>query len=295
MSDLVVFTASYAPDFELCRALNSSVLEFMPAEVVHYIAVPRRDLALFSRLRGPRTEVWAVEQMLPRYVVPIPGTKYWLNLHRPGPPIRGWIMQQVLKIHAATKIGADLQLICDSDVVFVRPVDAETFKRDGRVIFYRKQAAVDSRLPRHMIWHDVARKLLGVPPGQPPFADYITGSYCPWDRQMTLAMQDRVQEATGRHWLDAVTAQLHFSENTLQGVFVDEVLGDKADVFPTDSVLCHDHWEPALDHETAESFARSISDEDVSVMISAKSNTPLDVRLSCYAAVRSLAKGRAGR
>ena len=40
---LAVVTPSYAPDLELCRDLNRSVLEWTPADVHHHIIVPRRD------------------------------------------------------------------------------------------------------------------------------------------------------------------------------------------------------------------------------------------------------------
>jgi hypothetical protein len=57
VSSLAVLTPSYAPDLELCRDLNRSVLEWTQPEVRHHIIVPRRDVGLFARLRGPRTEV----------------------------------------------------------------------------------------------------------------------------------------------------------------------------------------------------------------------------------------------
>ena len=38
-------------------------------------------------------------------------------------------MQQMVKLQAAAQIEADVLLSVDSDVVFVRPVTAETFRR----------------------------------------------------------------------------------------------------------------------------------------------------------------------
>jgi hypothetical protein len=44
-------------------------------------------------------------------------------------------------------------------------------------------------------------------------------------------------------------------------------------------MLCHSYWDPSpLNLDTAERFARAVPDEDVAVMISAKSHTPLEVR-----------------
>jgi Family of unknown function (DUF6492) len=278
MAELAVITPSYAPDFELCRDLNASVLAHTPEPTVHYIITPRRDLALFSALRGPRTQVWPVDQLLPRSLVAVPRVNAWLNLRRPIPPVRGWVMQQVVKLQAAAKIEADVLLSVDSDVVFVRPVTAETFRRDGRICLYRKETAVDERLPRHLLWHDVARTLLGVPRARPPLPDYIQSPNI-WDRRTVLALQDRIQQITGRSWVHAFAAQPHVSECTLYGVFVDEVPGEHSQVARVESMNCHNYWgHSPLDLDAAEQFIRALPTEDFAVMISAKSRTPLNVR-----------------
>jgi hypothetical protein len=54
MTRMAVMTKSYAPDFELCAALNRSVLENSPDTIQHHIIVPRRDLKLFQRLPAPQ-------------------------------------------------------------------------------------------------------------------------------------------------------------------------------------------------------------------------------------------------
>ena len=278
MAKLAVITPSYAPDFELCRDLNASVLAHTPASTSHYIITPQRDQKLFSALRGPRTQLWSVDQLIPRYVVAVPRANLWLNLRRPIPPVRGWVMQQAAKLQAAAQIEADVLLSVDSDVVFVRPVTAGTFRRNDRICFYRKDAAVDERLPRHLIWHDVARTLLGVPRAQPPLPDYVQSPNV-WDRGTVLALQDRIQEVTGRPWLHAFAAQPHVSECTLYGVFVDEVLGENSNVTPVKSMRCHNYWGRApLSLDAAQQFLRAMPAEDVAVMISAKSGTPVGVR-----------------
>ena len=278
MTELAVITPSYAPDFELCKDLNASVLAHTPEGTVHHIITPRRDIRLFSAFRGPRTQVWSVDRLLPRYMVGMPGANFWLNLRKPVPPVRGWVMQQVVKLQAAAKIEADTLLMVDSDVLLVRPVTAETFRRHGLLRFYRKDAGVDEHLPRHLIWHDVARNLLGIPHAKAPLPDYVS-AFNVWDRRTVLAMRDRIQQVTGRPWLDAVAGELHVSEFILYGVFVENVLGERANVAPVESMLCHSYWDTApLNLDAAERFIRAVSEEDVAVMISAKSQTPLDVR-----------------
>jgi Family of unknown function (DUF6492) len=283
MAELAIITPSYAPDLELCRDLNASVLAHTPPSTVQYILTPQRDLALFAELQGPRTRVWSVDQLLPRYVVGVPRANLWLNLRRPVLPIRGWVMQQVAKLQAAARINADVLLSVDSDVVFARPVTAETFRPDGRICLYRKDAGVDETLPRHLIWHDVARKLLGLPPARPPLPDYIQSPNV-WDPHTIRALQDRIQQVTGKPWIHAFAAQPHISECTLYGVFVDEVLGAESNVSPVESMRCHNYWEHApLTLDAAQEFLRAMPAEDIAVMISAKSRTPLAVRRAAMA------------
>lgn len=286
MSDLAVLTPSYAPDFELCRDLNRSVLEWMPSDVCHHLIVPARHRKMFASLQGPRTEVWTVDDFLPARMLAIPIANMWLNVRRPYPPVRGWVTQQLVKLRAAAELEADVVILADSDVLLVRPVTSDTFWDGGTVRFYRRDAAVDERLPRHLIWHGVARRLLGLPPAAPgKLPDYIS-AFNVWERRVVEMLRDRIESVAGRPWLDAIGSQLHVSEFILYGVFVDEVLGASADVFKTDSMLCHSYWETCpLGRDAAADFIGAMAPDDVAVMISAKSRTPLGIRreaLSCF-------------
>ena len=293
-TSFAVITPSYARDLELCRDLNRSVLEWTPPDVHHHVIVPRRDRRQFAALAGSRTELWTIDELLPRRFVPLPVVNAWLNARRPYPPIRGWVMQQVVKLSAAAELDADVLLLADSDVVFVGPVTAATFVDDERVWFYRRDSAVGEHLPRHLRWHDVARRLLGLAPaGPPPLPDYVSPLNA-WDRRVVLALRDRIERATGRPWLDAIASELHVSEFMLYGIFVDNVLGSQADVQPVESMLCHTYWGTApLARGAAAQFVGARAQDDIAVMISAKSGTPLDVRRRALDAVSSPL--RAGR
>lgn len=287
MTRLAVVTPSFAPDAELCADLHRSVLDHSPASVHHHIVVPRRDLRLFRRLTGPRTHLHCEQDLLPRWFVRAPSTRYTINLARPFPPVRGWILQQVLKLAAVAASDADVVLLVDSDIEFVRPFGAETFARNGVVRLYRKPGEVDERLPRHVIWHRAARVLLGLPPQEPPYPDYVS-SLLAWDPAIVRRMLARIEETTGQPWPTAVARQLHLSEWTLYGVYVDGMLGSPANSFTSDDPLCHAYWdETPLDRDGAEAFLRGVKATDVAAMISAKSRTPLAVRRAAFAAHRT--------
>jgi hypothetical protein len=283
---MAVITPSFAPDFELCSDLNRSVLAYSPDSVRHHIIVPASDLKLFGRLAGPRTNIRCEDDFLPRSFVSLGNFK--INLGRPFPPVRGWILQQVIKLAAVAERDEDVVLLVDSDIEFLRPFTVETFIRNGVVRFYRKHDEIDERLPRHMIWHRVARTLLGLPPADPPYNDYVS-SLLPWDPAIVRRMLERVTATTGRPWTTAVAGQLHFSEWTLYGVFVDEAIGAPANSFASDDPLCLAYWGTVpLDQNGAVEFLRSMRPTDVAAMISAKSRTPLAVRRAAFADHRPL-------
>jgi hypothetical protein len=284
-AELAVITPSYALDLELCSDLNESVLRNTPVSVRHYIITPRRDLKLFSRLRGTRTEVLSVDEVLPWHVLSVPAVNFWLNLRRPWPPVRGWVMQQVIKLQMARQVNADLLLLADSDVRLVRPVTSDKFRVDGQPLFFRLDKEVGSDMPRHVLWYDAASMLLGVPSAPPPLPDYIS-PFNVWDRRIVLAMLERIERATGSHWLDAVAGRMHFSEFFLYGVFVDKALGSQVSVRGTSSMFCRGYWKHRpLDLTEGLRFVQDMPAEDVAIMISAKSGTSLEVRRKILATV----------
>ena len=132
MTRIAVITKSFAPDFELCVALNRSVLDNAPDTVQHHVIVPRPDLKLFGRLTSARTHIRCDADFLPSAFVRVPFSNITVNLRRPFPPVRGWIQQQVIKLAAVGASEDDVVLIADSDVEFVRPFTAEDWLGSGK-------------------------------------------------------------------------------------------------------------------------------------------------------------------
>jgi hypothetical protein len=282
---MVVVTPTYAPDLELFSDLHQSVLRCFPADVRHVAVVNESDVPLFRRFEGPRCLVVGVGEVLPRSVRALPVGRLWLNLRRPLPPLRGWIVQQLVKLALAEQVPEHVIVIADSDLVFVRPVTVDTFAPGERARLYRKDDGVGESLPRHLRWHAVARELLGLPPAPaPPLPDYVSSLNC-WDRDVAGRMLRRVEEVTGRRWLDAIGKELHLSEWTLYGVYADEV--ERAEnVTLSDESLCLSYWDTEpLTTDGAAALLSSTGPNDVAYMISAKSNTPISVRRAAHARV----------
>lgn len=278
MTSMAVVTPSWRPDLPLFDQLHRSVLEFTPPETVHHVIVPWLHRRAFERYQGQRCRVWTHPELLPRRYVRMPGG-IWVNALRPWPPVRGWVMQQAAKIAGAAMADSDVVLLMDSDVVLVRPVEANRFTDGCHLRFYRDRAVIDAGMPRHVLWHQVARELLGLPTGPPPpLDDYVTPVGI-WEPKKVRAMQRRIEHVTGQHWQDAFTSRLHVSEFILYGVFMDEMLSEYAATLTEDTTLCHNSWlRDPLDEKSARAFAEEIDERSVAIMISSHSSTPAAVR-----------------
>ncbi|MDQ0636117.1 hypothetical protein QFZ40_004026 [Arthrobacter pascens] len=280
---IALITPSYGPDLELCRDLRDSVLRFTSTSVEHFIIVPRADRSAFSDLSGHRTFVREVDEFLPKSMMKMPKVNVWLNIRWPIPPIRGWIAQQIVKLAAAASMTTDVVLLIDSDVILIRPVDAESFSPLGQVQLFEAIGAIDGTLPRHRLWHAAARRLLGLPRLEADLLpDYVCWP-CAWEPSVVRQMLGRVESSTGLPWQTALARELHFSEMILYGVFVREILGVSMPLTLTSSMRCVNHFdETALTRESMKALLRSVGRTDFAVMVSAKSETPLDLRRELF-------------
>lgn len=309
MTTFAVVTPSYRSDWPLFTALHESVLRYTPQDVTHYVIVPGADVTLFSQAAGRRCVIMPEESLYPRgyqragvfddLLHRVPGVPpsvrvAAVSFRRPFRPVRGWMMQQLLKMEACRQIEADALLVVDSDVLLVRPVSSSIVCPGGRTRFYSRPGAVDTRLPLHMQWHAVARELLGLPPASFPAPDYVS-SFNIWDRQVLRALLARIEAVTGHRWTDAVAVRRTFSEWTSYGVFADQLMPQAVGEAMA-SPLCHSYWDavPLTDDSAAE-FAAGIGPEDVAILIQSKSRTPMSLRHAVQQSVeRALAPGSSG-
>lgn len=278
MTSLAVVTPSWLPDIALFDDLHASVVAHLPADTVHHVIVPWLHRRAFARYEEPRCRIWTHPELMPRRYVRLPGG-IWENVLRPWPPVRGWVMQQAAKLAATAAVDADVVLLIDSDVVLVRPATPEHFLAQGRPVLVRDEGAIHAGMRRHVLWHDVSRRLLSLPVGPPPpLPDYVSPVGI-WEPATVRALQDRIRQTTGRHWLDAFTAELHISEFIVYGVFADQVLNTPATRAPARTTLCHNSWQRTpLTVDEGLRFAEQLGPDAIAIMISSHSRTPLPVR-----------------
>lgn len=274
---LAIVTPSYAPDFELCRTLNRSVMEFLPNSVKHYIFVDRRDFKLFRTLSGSRTSVVIKEEMMPRGIYQVPGTNRWVS-NATFLPITGWLVQQIAKIAAADFLTEDALVMVDSDAVFVRDVDTRIFIDDGRTRLYRQLGAIREHMTAHISWHHNASRLLDLPRELVPLTDYI-GQVIGWDRAIVRDMCARIETVNGCSWHAALARARQVSEYLLYGMFVEQTPEMRNRVWIDERSRVGMYWEiAALSDTEIDAFARSLDDEDIALMITSHSKTSPEAR-----------------
>ncbi|MBY6436594.1 hypothetical protein HQ602_09380 [Rhodococcus kroppenstedtii] len=311
MTALEILTPSYRPDLGLFVELHRSVLEFTDASVVHHVVVPRRDVALFesvaAELSSARLRVTAEESVLPRRFVRIDGPTRALSAipgltalrkvkmvdaRSPWPPVRNWILQQIVKLAVAERSSATVVLVVDSDVCLVRPLTADDLHANGVTRFYARPHGVGPGMADHRAWHDDSRRLLGLEPvTTSTLPDYIAG-FVTWDPVLVRATLDRVSAVSGRHWVDTIAGSLRFSEYTLYGTFVDHLADPAARDFARPTTLCAGHWDARpLDQVSAADLLGAVRPEDHAVLIQSTSDTPVGLRREVVQAARRKVMG----
>jgi hypothetical protein len=291
MDQLAVLTPSFRGDASLFADLHESVLTNAAPSVVHHVVTPPSDAHLFRQYEGARCRVWTHRDFLPRHYASVPhASGLTLSLRRPWSPVRGWVVQQLMKMAATTAIGARAVVIMDSDAVLLRELSIDRLVREGRLRHFRQDGAVTADMKRHLLWHKVARRLLGVRGGvSAPAADYVS-PIAVWDPSVVRDLMAHIEECTGRAWFDAVAGQLHVSEFMLYGVFADDVLS----IAPYEGALCHNYYERVpLSPEDVPGFADQMPADALGAMISSHSRTSRDVRLDAFRRCAEIVGGRA--
>ena len=111
-ASLAFVTVSYAPDLDRCALLCRSLERSRPG-VEHWIVVDRSDLQRSASLQNSRTTLVTTEDVLPL------GASDWTLRGRTpfeclaaarARPVRGWLVQQLVKLALAKELTADVLL-----------------------------------------------------------------------------------------------------------------------------------------------------------------------------------------
>ena len=270
-----MITPSFRLDRDRCALLVESVQRFVASDVIHYLVVDRRDVSLFRGLVSRRTKILVVEDLLPWWIHRIPGVRrFWWSWR--SPPVRNWILQQVVKIAVANAIDQDVLLYVDSDTFFVKAFDPRAMERDGIVPLYVENGQ-RGVVKRNDGWQNAAGRLLGFSEDRGYDTNFIGNVIC-WRRGNVLKMQDHLSKLANKSWVLALFGTSVFSEYVCYGRYVLEILKDASGHWLDPLARTQSYWGTTpLGREELVRLHRTVGDHCHSVMVSAKSKT--DVRL----------------
>lgn len=286
--DVSLITVSYRGDYALAAELCASVEAYVSADIEHVLVVPRADVALFLPLKTKRRRIVFVEDLLPPSwrQLPIPsriqtpfGTwrprSFWAT---PQGFMRGWVLQQIIKLSCDIATPRSTLVFADSDVVFVRPFSREHLFRGAKTrLYHRPDETKESE--RHRAWHRAAAEILGLPATDYFGADYI-GNLITWRRDTLVALHDHIARVSGRDWQAALAGRRALSEYILYGAFAEHVLGEASGHYPDTQDLVHASWHYELANpQSRAAFQGGLQGHHVAVLIqSTEDMAPSDRR-----------------
>lgn len=259
-----IVTPTYAPDFEHCRLLVESVQRYVPQHVKHYLIIDRKDEQLFSELHSPRTKILLKQEILPWWIHQLPfAPKWWISMR--SLPIRGWIVQQLVKLSVNLALREDIYVFLDSGAMFVRPYDPATSVVDGMVPLFREQKD-EVRLTWNTHWHQVAARLLGLPVLRTYDTNYVGNNPIYWRRENLTKLQRHIEKITGKDWIVALCRLQRLSEYVIYGVFVEHILKNTSGQYETSKARTLSYWQdrPMNEIELC-AFKEKLGPEDVLV------------------------------
>ncbi len=276
----VLVTPSWLPDLERCRFLVESARRLTRGFSAHYLVVDAKDAPAFSALTGDGVQLLIKEDILPPWLHHVPLSRKWWCSTRTL-PVRGWIVQQVVKLAVAAREEWDAVCFADSDMIFVEEFAASNLWRTGALRLYR-----DNRKPhfyadrRYRNWYASAARMLGLGnPAALPGA-YIT-QLVTMRSDSVRRMCTHIESQTGRPWMTTLLRALDFSEYIVYGTYVEHVEQCR-DHFTDASQHCHNSWFfDVEDKDSLRSFLASKTPEQAAVLVQSNLGIPAaQVRLA---------------
>jgi hypothetical protein len=278
-------TPSYAPDFQRCKLLCWSIKKFVSFPIKHYIVVDKKDLNLFRQLADSNTEILTKEEILPSEIKRINffnKKNIWLNLkgYKSGNLLlRGWLIQQIIKLAAAQYVEEDVLIFVDSDVAFINDFDSRILVNEDKVRLFRVIHSTDRDDEIAKKWRDSAKQLLNLPL-ENNYYDFYISQIVTWRRDVLIKLYKLIEENFQKNWLEVLCGVPDLSEYVLYGIFASYVLGENSGHYDNHlEKICWCYWEasPMSPEELKEFFQKAQSSGHKAVMISAKSDMDLSI------------------
>ena len=277
MPSFALVTKTYHGDMQPFTDLCKSIDHLMP-DIQHYVLIDHADKEAFASFAGPKRTIVDCSQLLPELrEMHLLGRRFWrLGFTR---IIRGWIYQQIAKIAFVANMEEDAAVHLDSDVTLLKAIKAEHVFPNGNVRLYHQPGG--GMGPRHLEWHNLSQKMLGLPQTGYVGTDYI-GPITTWSPGVIRAMIDRIEASNRRDWIHVLASHFRFSEYIIYGIFCDHVAGKHQQLIAQSGTqYCHNCWGYDLRSKSeVERFIDDLQADHLGVLIQSNLQLPERTRLS---------------
>ena len=279
-SQVAFLTPSFYGDYDHCYLLVESLEKFVIGDYEHFIVVDRADYPLFRGLESSRTKVLLKEDFLPAWVLPIriplPQKDRYFRPSLKSLPLRGWAVQQLVKLQVCAGLSHEHAILVDSDVFLAKTFRLDDFVQDGLSPLYAKSGVIDKSMPTHLAWLKTAAQVLGVESPAYPGDDFVTPCNF-WRPEVVREMRSSIERRAGHDWMTVVARNWNFCEPVVYGSFVQsrgfEACGHRL----VDSPLCYSFWDQrAVEQGELEAFLDAMPAESIAVNIQSKTKLPKD-------------------
>lgn len=286
---VMLATCSMAADLELFAMLAASIDRYVDPSIQHVVVVPKAQLPLFTRFANTRREIITQEDVLPFRVWKAPDTLNHLRvlfsgLRRPLyidsklRRLRGWMLQQAIKMQLSRITQTAVIVHCDSDMYFVRSVTPKLFFPQGKPFFF--SAPLNSSFEGQADWTKRACRLTGAQLNPNSHRTYIENGVV-WSTSLVRDLANVMEQRGGRPLHEILLSEPTISEYFLYGVYVEatalEYVSQQS--FP----ICHTLWQGAVDRiHDAEKLAEEFRSSQVSVALQSTSAVTLESRRRLY-------------
>jgi len=241
----ILVTPTFAPDFERCKAMLESAEQYISGVEEHLLLVDKSDLSLFQKLQNNRIRVICKNEVLPAVLFQVPLQKRWW-LTDCSPPVRGWILQQIIKLAVAKGSQADAVIFADSDLIFVRNLSLNDLWSGNQLRLFRTERQPNLYSDkRYKNWYGFSCKALALGNPQAQTGAYIT-QLATMRPNLTRMLCNALENKFSKPWYETLLNTWDFSEYILYGVFVENLLKETDEKncghYLSGDELCHSSW-----------------------------------------------------
>lgn len=297
---LLVVTCSMPKDLKIFSVLAQSIDDCVGADVRHRVIVPGNSLSLFKSFETAQREIVAQEDILPFRAYKLPTALRHLEAIAsgfrrpmylaPGPRIiRGWILQQILKIEMTRRAQEDAVMHVDSDVFLIREMGAQDAFSGDNPRFFRAEGETNN--PMHKTWIAAAATVFGTAIPDKHQVHYVENCVV-WSPQVVRNMIAAIEKNHGKPWYKVLMKLHSFSEYYLYGFFVDMLCSD-VPLTPVSSSICHSMWN--ISDATQDNIRQCVENtpgDHFAMAVQSTSDLSVEQRRDMYLAARDAKRKR---